>query len=63
MAVIIKYDEDRRETPVKRNLRRLYHVEQAPSDTYLREELDQLDPEKLHPAFKKILADLQRGKR
>jgi hypothetical protein len=59
---LLKYDEERRDTQVKRNLQRLYHVEQAPSDTYLREELDQLDPKKLRPAFKKILADVQRGK-
>lgn len=59
---LLQYDEDRRETPIKRNLRRLYHVEQAPSDTYLREELDELNPQKIHPAFKKIFAALQRGK-
>ncbi len=59
---LLKYDEERRDTPIKRNLQRLYHVKQAPSDTYLREELDHLEPKKLRPAFKKILADVQRGK-
>jgi hypothetical protein len=45
-----------------RNLKNLYHVEKAPCDTYLREELDQLNPRQIRPVFKKVLAHVQRGK-
>lgn len=57
---LLSYDENR--AAYAENLRTLYHVNQAPSDTYLRERLDELDPKFLRPAFKKTLADLQRGK-
>lgn len=44
------------------NLQTLYHVNRPSSDTYLRERLDELDPNFIRPAFKKIFAELQRGK-
>jgi hypothetical protein len=57
---LLQYDQNRGDIDV--NLRNLYHVTQAPSDTYLRERLDELDPIFIRPAFKKIFARLQRGK-
>lgn len=59
---LLKYDEDRNDSRIKRNLKNLYHIEKAPCDTYLREELDQLDPRQIRPVFKKVLAHVQRGK-
>lgn len=50
------------EKGVRRNLRTLYHVEKAPSDTCLRERLDVISPEQLRRPFKTIFAYLQRGK-
>lgn len=47
---------------IKRNLRTLYGVKQAPSDTCMRERLDTLLPDQLRQPFKKIFASLQRGK-
>ena len=47
---------------IRRNLRTLYKVDKAPSDTCLRERLDQLSPHHLRRSFKKIFAHLQRGK-
>jgi hypothetical protein len=41
------------------NLRTLYHITFPPSDTYLRERLDELNPSFIRPAFKKIFAALQ----
>lgn len=45
-----------------RNLRRLYHIRDLPSDTCLRERLDRVSPSQLRRPFKKIFSYLQRGK-
>ena len=50
------------EAIIRRNLRNLYKVNKAPSDTTLRERLDRVHPENLRLPFKKIFAYLQRGK-
>lgn len=57
---LLNYDQ-RRKT-LDQNLRTLYHINRPPSDTYLRERLDELNPSFIRPAFKKIFAELQRGK-
>jgi hypothetical protein len=50
------------EVMTRRNLRTLYQVKHAPSDTCLRERLDGLSPSQLRRPFKQIFAHLQRGK-
>ena len=50
------------EPMIRRNLRTLYKVDKASSDTCLRERLDQLSPQLLGKPFKKIFSYLQRGK-
>ena len=57
---LLQYDRDRR--TLDYNLLSLYHITQPPSDTYMRERLDELDPQLIRPIFKKIFAKLQRGK-
>lgn len=57
---LLKYDQNRH--ILDENLRHLYHINRPPSDTYLRERLDELDPMYIRPAFKKIFAEVQRGK-
>ncbi len=57
---LLKYDQNRR--TLDHNLLSLYHIKQPPSDTYMRERLDELDPRFLRPIFKKTFAKLQRGK-
>lgn len=59
---LLDFERKRKETATEQNLRKLYHVEKAPCDTYLRERLDEVDPESLRPAFKKVFASFQRGK-
>ncbi len=59
---LLDYDRKRNNAATEQNLRDLYHIEKPPSDTYLRERLDQVDPESLRPAFKKVFASFQRGK-
>jgi hypothetical protein len=43
-------------------LKSLYHVNNPPSDTYLRERLDEVNPDDLRPVFTKFFALAQRGK-
>lgn len=60
---LLDYDRNRAsDEPVGQNLRNLYMVNNPPSDTYLRERLDEVNPNSLRPAFKKIFALFQRGK-
>lgn len=47
---------------VKNNMSVLYGVNHVPSDTYIRERLDKVDPDELRKPFKKIFAEAQRGK-
>lgn len=57
---LLQYDQNRK--ILDQNLKQLYHINHPPSDTYLRERLDELDPCFIRPAFKKIFTELQRGK-
>lgn len=57
---LLQYDQNRK--ILDQNLLNLYHINRPPSDTYLRERLDELDPSFIRPTFKKIFAQLQRGK-
>ena len=59
---LLSYDRSRSNATTAQNLRDLYLVETPPSDTYLRERLDEVDPDSLRPAFKKVFASFQRGK-
>ena len=59
---LLSYDRSRSGEATAQNLRDLYLVETPPSDTYLRERLDEVDPNTLRPAFKKVFASFQRGK-
>jgi len=59
---LLQFDEDREKEVIQHNLRTLYHVEDAPCDTYLRERLDEIDPRSIRPAFTSIFSLLQRGK-
>ena len=59
---LLNFDRKRSDPAIEHNLRDLYHVGNAPSDTYLRERLDEINPNHLRPAFKKVFAAFQRGK-
>jgi hypothetical protein len=59
---LLQYEEEKKDPTALKNLRNLYHVQVAPSDTYMRERLDQIDPQLLRPAFKAVFALAQRGK-
>ena len=59
---LLQFDRDSREDgTVGANLRSLYGVARAPSDTALRERLDEVDPRALRRAFTRLFHVLQRG--
>ena len=63
MPSLLQFEKEKSSEPwIRRNLRTLYGVEQAPSDTCMRERLDVLSPHQLRRPFKKIFSYLQRGK-
>lgn len=59
---LLEYDRKRIGEATGQNLRDLFMISTPPSDTYLRERLDEINPNELRPAFKKIFSLLQRGK-
>jgi len=59
---LLKFDQNKEEPKIKKNLSTLYGVKETPSDTYLRERLDEISPQKLRRPFNKLFALLQRGK-
>jgi len=63
MPSLLQFEKDKDSEPwLRRNLRTLYGVETAPSDTTMRDRLDGISPRQLRQPFKKIFAYLQRGK-
>jgi len=59
---LLQYNDARTEAVIKGNLKHLYGVQIAPSDTCMRERLDELTPNQFRRPFKKIFAHLQRSK-
>ena len=59
---LLKFDEAKEELELKHNLRTLYHVEQAPCDTYMRERCDEVAPSAIRTVFKAVFSCVQRGK-
>lgn len=48
---LLQYDEDR-SNPIRRyNLKSLFHIDEIPSDTTMRERLDEPDPSELRPLY------------
>jgi len=65
MPSLLQFDKRVRlgEDPVQaRNLRSLFGVDKVPSDTWMRERLDEVDPRGLRRCFTRVHAALQRGK-
>jgi hypothetical protein len=59
---LLQYEVEKKNPHVLKNLHDLFHVKNPPSDTYMRERLDEIDPRLLRPAFKKVFSLAQRGK-
>jgi hypothetical protein len=62
-ASLLQFDKARFEDEIIRhNLRTLYGIEKAPCDTYFRERLDEVSPDKLQRIMNRIIALIQRSK-
>ena len=59
---LLQFDQGREDDLIQSNLKSLYGIKRAPSDTYLRERLDDVSPEALRRSFRRLLHLLQRGK-
>jgi len=62
MPSLLQFDKRSSEEPIKGNIERLYGVKHVPSDTYLRERLDEVVPSRLRTSFTRIFSALQRQK-
>jgi hypothetical protein len=60
---LLAFEGDFKDNSIKgRNLRSLFGIEEIPSDTTMREIVDEIPTEVLYKPFKKIFSDVQRGK-
>lgn len=59
---LLQMDTSKQEEVTKHNLKKLYGLEQVPSDTHMRTVLDQVDPVKIRPTFLKLFEEIQRSK-
>ena len=60
---LLKFDEShQKDDHIRHNLRSLYDIEQVPSDTYMRERLDEVVPSSLRKSFTAVFAAVQRSK-
>src|ERR1700738_929826 len=62
MPSLLHFDNHRYDDTISHNLKTLYGIENPPSDSYMRERLDTLNPQELRPAFKALFRQIQRGK-
>lgn len=59
---LLQFDKHYSEELVSRNLKNIYRIQQAPSDTQMRTRLDAVEPNKLRRLFKRLLSQFQRSK-
>ena len=52
---LLQFDKDRF---INANIKNLFHCTQVPSDTYMRERLDEFNYKQINVAFKSILSEL-----
>ena len=60
--LLLAFDQGRNDPFVSNNLKNLFGIQQAPSDTHMREELDKINPAQLRESFLFIFTEAQRGK-
>lgn len=59
---LLQFERGMTEHATSHNLKTLFQIGKIPSDTYMRERLDDVSPQYLRKAFKKVFSVLQRGK-
>jgi hypothetical protein len=60
---LLQFDDDHPSKQFVHNMENLFGVKEVPSDTYLRERLDNVSPRQLRKAYRKLFKKLQRGKK
>ena len=58
---LLQFDNDR--ARIAQNMKNLFMVDKVPSDTYLRERLDEVEPSKLRSCFTRLFSAVQRSKK
>ena len=58
---LLQFDNDRKR--IAQNMKNLFLVDKIPSDTYLRERLDEIAPSELRGCFTRLFAAVQRSKK
>ena len=59
---LLLFDRNRKDRIIMHNLKTLYGIENVPSDTYMRERLDDVQPANLRDCYLSIFHEAQRGK-
>ena len=59
---LLQFDQSRHDEVLRHNLKSLYFVDEMPSDTYMRERLDEVDPLLLRRGFNDVFSMIQRNK-
>ena len=59
---LLQFDKRNKDAKIRENLRVLYHVDHPPSDTYMRQMLDKVNPLEIKAGFKELFTVAQRGK-
>ena len=59
---LLAFDKQREEELVKHNLQALFMIKNAPSDTYMRQTLDEVNPADLRSSFLDLFEEVQRSK-
>jgi hypothetical protein len=59
---LLQYDKERFNSVLFENLKNLFHVKKPPSDTTMRERLDEVEHDKIRGVFKEIFSYIQGGK-
>ena len=59
---LLQFDSANKKKVINHNLRNLYKIKQVPSDSYMRKELDEINPEGFRNTFKDLFRVCQRGK-
>ena len=60
---LLQFDQHSAEEMIRHNLHSVYDIEEIPSDTQMRERLDEVDSNALRKTFKALFAQCQRSKR
>lgn len=59
---LLKFDQGLKNPTISHNLKSLYGIKRAPGDTYMREELDEVDPISIRECFKSIFEVFRKGR-